>query len=583
MKKALLVLFMMMLFAVSVGAASVGVYEKDENDGNFTYVINEKGEATITRYIRTLEEATLPNKVDGFYPVTALSSSFSGSFYVKTVNVSDSVKTIMSGAFSNAHVLTTINIGSGVDNIEPGAFGYSFKIENVFVDDSNEHYVDLDGILFTSDMTCLVYYPIGRTDTSYTVPDGVKRIESYAFRQARSLEEIILPDTLESVGEEAFDACIALKKVVLPDGVSSLERWAYANCFALQYVYLPKSFEKLGDGVFTNSTAIQTIEVSEENPIFFNKDGVVYSDGGDTLVLFPTGRGGSFTVPEGVKTIGDYAFKYCENLERVILPESLRYIGEAAFLGCSSIKSIRLPDKLEHIGDYAFCYCSQLTEIAIPFSVKVLGKNSFGSCESLNKATYYWNHGYYKAFDNNAQQIKKVVIFYKDVYHNDWYTDYVSFMYETDMMKGTSEYRFSPTHNITYAQAITLAARIHAKFNFPKKQFYQTGLWYQVYLDYCKTYRLIDEDDITNIDAAITREEFVELLDLMPKDQYDRLNPNITPPDTDSESVQKFYASGICVGSDGEHNFMPDSFITRAEVSAIVTRMLDSSLRVSVD
>ena len=96
-----------------------------------------------------------------------------------------------------------------------------------------------------------------------------------------------------------------------------------------------------------------------------------------TLVLFALGgvaagclytpdANGHATVPDGVTSIGDAAFKDCFTLVSIVLPSSVTSIGDEAFRACVRLVSMKLSDGLVSIGDQAFAYCSSLDSIALP-------------------------------------------------------------------------------------------------------------------------------------------------------------------------------------------------------------------------
>jgi hypothetical protein len=95
----------------------------------------------------------------------------------------------------------------------------------------------------------------------------------------------------------------------------------------------------------------------------------------------------SVTLPESVRTLGDYAFWGCSFLSNISIPQSVTSIGDYAFLDCNSITSITLPDGVKHIGRGAFDRCRSLTCINIPKGVKEINSDVFSGCSSLNSIT----------------------------------------------------------------------------------------------------------------------------------------------------------------------------------------------------
>ena len=95
----------------------------------------------------------------------------------------------------------------------------------------------------------------------------------------------------------------------------------------------------------------------------------------------------SVTIPSSVTKIGVSAFEGCSNLTAVIIPDSVTSIGVSVFEGCSSLTSVKIPDSVTSIGDNAFYGCSSLTSVKIPDSVTSIGDNAFRSCSKLTSIT----------------------------------------------------------------------------------------------------------------------------------------------------------------------------------------------------
>ena len=95
----------------------------------------------------------------------------------------------------------------------------------------------------------------------------------------------------------------------------------------------------------------------------------------------------AITIPEGVTSIGSYAFYYCRSLTSITLPEGVTSIGSYAFSGCSSLTAITLPEGVTSIGDCAFRDCTNLTSITIPESVTSIGYATFSGCYCLTSIT----------------------------------------------------------------------------------------------------------------------------------------------------------------------------------------------------
>ncbi len=93
------------------------------------------------------------------------------------------------------------------------------------------------------------------------------------------------------------------------------------------------------------------------------------------------------TLPDGLQSIGEEAFRGCSELTSIDIPASVTSIGENAFYDCTSLTAVTLPDGLESIGNRVFCVCSALTSIDIPASVTSIGESAFNGCSSLAAVT----------------------------------------------------------------------------------------------------------------------------------------------------------------------------------------------------
>jgi hypothetical protein len=92
-------------------------------------------------------------------------------------------------------------------------------------------------------------------------------------------------------------------------------------------------------------------------------------------------------IPDGVTTIRDYTFYYCDMLEEVTIPDGVTSIGKSAFCRCSSLEEVTIPNSVIYIGQYAFQYCSGLTSVTIGSGVTNIDKEAFRYCSGLTEVT----------------------------------------------------------------------------------------------------------------------------------------------------------------------------------------------------
>ncbi len=212
-------------------------------------------------------------------------------------------------------------------------------------------------------------------------------IGSYAFYGCSSLTSITIPDGVTSIGDWAFDGCSSLTSITIPDSVTSIGDSAFDGCSSLTSITIPDGVTSIGDWAFDGCSSLTSIDVDEQNKVYADVDGVLFSKNMTELIQFPAAKGGAYKVPDSVTSIGGWAFQGCSSLTSINIPDSVTSIGDYAFYGCSSLTSINIPDRVTSIGDYAFYGCSSLTSINIPDSVTSIGDYAFDGCSSLTSIT----------------------------------------------------------------------------------------------------------------------------------------------------------------------------------------------------
>ena len=116
------------------------------------------------------------------------------------------------------------------------------------------------------------------------------------------------------------------------------------------------------------------------NSAYSSVDGVLFNKSQTTLIQYPGGKAGSYTIPNSVTSIGFAAFAGCTSLTSVTIPNSVTSIGGYAFSGCTSLTSVTIPNSVTSIGDATFSGCTSLTSVTIPNSVTSIGE--FCECGS---------------------------------------------------------------------------------------------------------------------------------------------------------------------------------------------------------
>ena len=175
---------------------------------------------------------------------------------------------------------------------------------------------------------------------------------------------------------------------------------------------------------------------------------------------------------------------------------------------------------------------------------------------------------------------------FTDVPADAWFAPNVQAAYELDLMTGSSETTFNPNGNLTVAEALVLACRLHSTYAGDGETFAANGgTWYQPYVDYAVKNGIITDGAYTDYTATATRAQFAAILAAaLPDEALPAINSVTKLPDLDANAayaaaVLKLYNAGILTGSDAAGSFKPTSTIQRSEVATIVTRMADKGLR----
>jgi hypothetical protein len=216
----------------------------------------------------------------------------------------------------------------------------------------NGKYVDLD--LSGCDWTAIPNTTYATSESrpnedkivSLTLPDTLKTLGSYAFRNCTSLTSVNLPDSLETLEDAAFRDCTSLKAIDLPDGLN-IKYAAFYGCSSLETIDLSGCLIS-GSSAFSHCSALVSVNL-----------------------------------PASLTNIMDYTFSDCKSLESIIIPYGVTSIGFEAFFRCEALKTVSLPDTLTSLGNEVFYVCKALVSIDLPDSLTTIGYNNFRDAYSL--------------------------------------------------------------------------------------------------------------------------------------------------------------------------------------------------------
>ena len=436
MKKLRLLFVAMLLSVVAVNTYGQSVGTTITHNGityTYTSVAEDNRTVTVTGIDVTAAgttEITIPATIkdsEGNFTYKVTTCDFTNSSVTK-LTLPEGLKTIKKITCGS---LEEITIPSSVTEIWPKAtVGWGFSgcssLKNIFVAEGNTEYSDADGVLLTNNGTELLEYPMGRTDTEYTVPSGVTTIKSLNAIDNSSLTSLSFGTHVTTVESVALH---------LPNVTD---------------VTIPVSLTSVTS--LTGLSKLVNYHVASGHSTYSDINGVLFNQDGTTLIGYPIGRKGeqykipssTLTIAENacrcvsfntvdfseavnLKTISEGAFSICkaagnlvldlsktkvetisnnafyyfffgeEGSKKVILPETIKTIGAGAFQNCE-ITEINLPEGLESLGDNALQY-SKMSEITIPASLTSFGTALFEGNTNLKAINIVEGNVKYASYD----------------------------------------------------------------------------------------------------------------------------------------------------------------------------------------
>jgi hypothetical protein len=146
------------------------------------------------------------------------------------------------GAFARCTSLASAGIPDNLLHLETdkgGGFYGCTGLKQFIVSLENKNYTAVDGVLFSKDMTKLLWFPQGKSG-SYSIPGTVTSIGYKAFSGNTGLTRVDIPNSVTSIGYGAFWSCTGLASVSIPASVTSIGGFAFARCTGLRQFSVDK-------------------------------------------------------------------------------------------------------------------------------------------------------------------------------------------------------------------------------------------------------------------------------------------------------------------------------------------------------
>lgn len=388
---------------------------------------------------------------------TIASNAFEYCTSLKSIYLPASLKNVAQGIFGSCYNLKEIVVDPRNEHLD------SRDNSNAIIDsDIDELVVACSATKIPSTVKSIASRAFYHCNTleELVIPEGVEKIGRFAFYDCSQLKRVTLPQSLRKIDTGAFGRCNSLEAIYIPKNVCDIdERNVFQECYNLSSIIvddanatycsrpnsnaivrkvdstliaackttvisenvkrlgpecffgtikhsirIPKSVIEISYTAFCKCDYIDTIIVDPENPVYMSpeENNAVLTKDGKTLVL----GGCSTNIPDGIESIGDYAFvgrypktmlkipegvtaiedgafRDCNYISDVIIPSSVRWIGQSAFKDCCNLRSVQMTSPVEYIDSYTFSGCSRLSIISIPEGVKEISNWAFDNCTSL--------------------------------------------------------------------------------------------------------------------------------------------------------------------------------------------------------
>ncbi|MBR0192770.1 MAG: leucine-rich repeat domain-containing protein [Thermoguttaceae bacterium] len=153
---------------------------------------------------------------------------FAGCTELTSVVLPEGVTEIGWGAFDSCDALTSINIPDSVREIRDHAFHFCYSLKEWTISPTHPYFKSAGAGLLTKDGKILLecHGAVGE----YRIPDGVTKINEYAFGGSKFLTSVVIPEGVTEIDEAAFLFCDALTSVEIPEGVTEIGSEAFNHC-----------------------------------------------------------------------------------------------------------------------------------------------------------------------------------------------------------------------------------------------------------------------------------------------------------------------------------------------------------------
>lgn len=250
-----------------------------------------------------------------------------------------SVEEVREEAFDYATKLASISIPASVTSMGASPFYGAVSLQTINVDNDNDDFSELSGVLFNKDKTTLILYPPARPNPIYRIPTGVETLLNDTFGNLSKLRTLQIPASVTSIGNNYF---------------------------------------------FRNASSLRAIEVDSDNANFADLDGVLINKIQRRLLHYPISRVGStYTTPATILGIQEYAFVGVKSLTSLVISDDVEEIAASSVTSMPSLVSLTIGNGVNTIESNSFPNNPVLSTISIGNNVTTISDNAFVSLSSL--------------------------------------------------------------------------------------------------------------------------------------------------------------------------------------------------------
>lgn len=195
--------------------------------------------------------------------------------------------------------------------------------------------------------------------------------------------------TVANYDNHTPDGVIDIPDTVKKDNIDYTVTAIGNNAFCHSYtstnvssVFIPATVTSIGNGAFSYCRFLATVTFAEGSQLKSIGASAFFGSEYEHPIFT------EIKIPDSVETIGNTAFRYCQDLERITLPSALQKLSNSTFYGCTALSEVTFPASLKTIEKSAFGYCRNLSEVELPASLKAIQSSVFHLCINLKTVSY---------------------------------------------------------------------------------------------------------------------------------------------------------------------------------------------------